>query len=107
MPLIQLEYDDTKVSDADIEKLSQSVRNIISEVTGIADVFVYANSAKIKVQIAPIEIFVQMTAQKIQNEDILVAQIKQKLSDWKKENNFQYPINLTLIPMSWKVEVGI
>ncbi|MDO8517849.1 MAG: hypothetical protein Q7S26_00965, partial [bacterium] len=70
-------------------------------------VFVYANSAKIKVQIAPIEIFVQMTAQKIQNEDTLLAQSKQKLLSWKKENNFHYPINLTLIPMNWKVEVGI
>lgn len=30
MPLIRLEYDDKKVSDTDIEQLSQDVRDIIS-----------------------------------------------------------------------------
>jgi len=107
MPLIRLEYDDGKVSDADVLALSQAVRDIVSEVTGIPDVFVYANSAKIKVQIAPIEIFVEMSDHKITNEGALMAEIKEKLSAWKKEKNFPAPINLTLIPMHWKVEVDI
>jgi hypothetical protein len=29
-----------------------------------------------------------------------------KLSDWKRTNNFRCRINLTLIPMNWKVEIG-
>ena len=107
MPLIKLEYDDAKVPDKEIEALSKAVRDIVSEVTGIADVFVYANTAKIKVQIAPIEIFVEMSAHKISNADELIAKIKEKISNWKKENNFQHPINLTLIPMNWKVEIDI
>ena len=107
MPLIRLEYDDAKISDSDAEKLSKAVRDIVSETTGIADVFVYANTAKIKIQIAPIEIFVEMTAKKIKDEDILVNEVKTKLSEWKVSNKFQYPINLTLIPMNWRVEVGI
>ena len=107
MPLIRLEYDDGKVSDTDVLALSRAVRDIVSEVTGIADVFVYANSAKIKVQIAPVEIFVEMSDHKITDEDALVAAIKDKLSGWKKNQNFPAPINLTLIPMHWKVEVNI
>lgn len=107
MPLINLEYDNIKVSDADAELLSKAVRDIVSETTHIEDVFVYANSAKIKVQIAPIEIFIQMTAKKIENEDLLVEEIKTKLKEWKSQHNFNHPINLTLIPMSWKVEVRI
>lgn len=107
MPLIRLEYDNNKVSDNDAESVSKAVRNIVSEVTGIADVFVYANTAKIKVQIAPIEIFVEMTAKKIQNVDALVNDIKSRLSAWKSANRFSHPINLTLIPMNWKVEIGI
>ena len=107
MPLIRLEFDDAKVPDKEVEALSKAVRDIVSETTGIADVFVYANSAKIKVQIAPIEIFVEMSAPKITDVDALVGDIKKKLSEWKVANNFAHPINLTLIPMNWKVEIGI
>lgn len=107
MPLIKLEFDDSLVPVPDAEKLSKAVRDIVSEVTGIADVFVYANSAKIKVQIAPIEIFVEMSAPKIKHADALMADIKGKLSDWKKSVNYPHPINLTLIPMNWKVEIDI
>ena|SRR3989338_8061535 len=107
MPLIRLEWDDIKVSEKDIEKLSLAVRDIVSEVTDIADVFVYANTAKIKVQVAPIEIFVEMSYHKIKDETVLVNDIKEKLSEWKKTSGFKLPINLTLIPMHWKVEVGI
>jgi hypothetical protein len=107
MPLIKLEFDDSLVPVPDVERLSKAVRDIVSEVTGIADVFVYANSAKIKVQIAPIEIFVEMSAPKIKDVDMLMADIKEKLSAWKASVNFAHPINLTLIPMNWKVEIDI
>lgn len=107
MPLINLEYDNAKVSDSQVEMLSQAIRDIVSEATKIEDVFVYANTAKIKVQVAPIEIFVHMTASKIENETTLIEKIKTKLKDWKSENNFTHPINLTLIPMNWKIEIGI
>lgn len=107
MPLIRLEFDDKKVSEVEVQELSRSIQKIVSEVTAIEDVFVYANSAQIKVQIAPVEIFVEMSAYKIENADTLIKEIKEKLKEWKKEVNFQHPINLTLIPMNWKVEVGI
>lgn len=107
MPLIRLEYDDQKVSDEDVQNLSTAVRDIVSEVTDIKDVFVYANSAKIKVQIAPVEIFVEMSDHKIKDEDALIKEIKEKLSAWKKEQSFPAPINLTLIPMHWKVEIDV
>jgi hypothetical protein len=70
-------------------------------------VFVYANKAQIKVKIAPIEIFVEMSAHKITDLDELFSEIKSNLSEWKKTNNFSHPINLTLIPMNWKIEIGI
>lgn len=107
MPLIRLEYDDTKVQEKDIELLSKAVRDIVSRVTKIEDVFVYGNSAKIKVQIAPIEIFVEMSAHKISNVDELFAELKEELTKWKQSQNFDTPINFTLIPMNWKIEIGI
>ncbi len=55
MPVINIEYDDKKVSDKDIELLCQGVQQIVSSITKIEDVPVYGHSAKIKVKNSPIE----------------------------------------------------
>lgn len=83
------------------------MQKIVSEVTGIEDVFVYANSSLIKIKIAPIEVFIEMSAHKIKDQNELMKDIKEKIIIWKQKVNFTYPINLTLIPMQWKFEVGI
>ena len=107
MPLINVEYDNVVVSEEKIKSLSEAICEIVSRTTEIKDVFVYANSSQIKVQVAPIEIFVRMTAAKIKDEAVLMNKIKEELKDWKTKNNFEYPVNLTLIPMNWKVQIGI
>lgn len=105
--MIKIQYDDSKVKRGDIEKLSDAIQKIVSKTTGIEDVFVYGNSSEIKVKIAPIEIFVEMSAHKIKDEDALIKDIKERLTVWKKENNFSLPINLSLVPMHWKIENGM
>ena len=83
MPLIRIEFDNATVADADARALSVAVRDIVSKETSIDDVFVYANSSQIKIQIAPIEIFVEMSNHKINDIDALVLRIKESLSSWK------------------------
>lgn len=107
MPIVKIQYDDAKVEKSDIQNLSNAIQKIVVEATGIEDVFVYGNSSEIKIKIAPIEIFVEMSAHKIKDEDLLIKDIKERLSAWKKENTFPHSINLTLIPMNWKIEIGI
>jgi hypothetical protein len=107
MPLIRIDYDGAKVSDTDALDISNAAQKIVSEATGIEDVFVYANDSHIKVKTAPIEIFVEMSAHKIQDADELIALIKKELSAWKASSGFAKQINLTLIPMAWKVEIDI
>ncbi len=107
MPVIRIDYDDEKVGENDVTALSKAIQKIVSDATHIEDVFVYANSAQIKVKIAPIEVFIQMSAHKIKDEDALVKEIKSKLSNWKKKSSFKHLINLTFIPMNWKIEIGI
>jgi|SRR3989344_127445 len=107
MPMITMEFDDTKVTDQEIQALAEAMQKIVSIATDIEDVFVYANSARIRVKIAPIEVFVQMTASKINNVDELTDAIKHGLSKWKQSQGFKHPINLTMMPMDWKVEIGI
>jgi len=107
MPLIRIEYDNDKVNDDEIVALSNVIQLIVSEETGIEDVFVYANSAHIKVNIAPIEVFIQISASKVPNIDELFENIKSRLSAWKIEVDFAHPLNLTIIPMHWKFETNI
>ena len=107
MPIIRIDYDNSKLKEKEILDLSNAVQKIVSEITGIEDVFVYGNSSQIKVKIAPIEIFVEISASKIKDLDKLTDDIKNRIIEWKKETNFVYPINLTIIPMSWKIEMGI
>lgn len=107
MPLIRIEFDDSKVDAGLVEQLAQATKDIVSQATGIADVFVYANSSQIKINIAPIEIFVEMSAHKIDNIDTLFGNIKSQLSKRKQDNSFPVPINLTIIPMHWKFDVNI
>jgi 2C-methyl-D-erythritol 2,4-cyclodiphosphate synthase len=107
MPIIRIEYDDATLSHNDADTLSHALCAIITEVTGIKDVFVYCNTAQIKVQIAPIEVWVEMSAEKIQDTDALKNQMVNEVKKWKESSGFAHPINFTLIPMHWKVEIGI
>ena len=105
--MITIKYDDTKVSDEKIFELSNATQEIVREVTGIKEVFVYADSPRIKLKVAPIEIFIEMSASEIQDKNKLFLEVKTKLSEWKKAESFSQPINLTLTPMDWKFEVDI
>ncbi len=107
MPTIRIDYDEKKVTDAQIIELSKALQHIVHEVTGIDDVFVYANPPRIAIKNAPIEIYIQISAQKITDIDALFEDIKKPLSQWKREYNFPIPLNMTLMPMQWKFEIDI
>ena len=107
MPGIRLDLDDAIVSDAESTALSEAVRKIIIEATKIDDVFVYGNAARIKVAIAPIELFIQMSDHKIADEKALFEEIKSKLHGWKDQSNFPHKINMTFIPMHWYIGIDI
>jgi lysyl-tRNA synthetase class I len=107
MPIVRIDFDKEKVSAIDAEALSQAIQAIVADVTKIKDVIVYANDAQIKVKAWPVEIFVQMSEQKIVNEDELFETLKSRIVSWKQESGFSHPINLTFIPMKWRIEVGL
>lgn len=107
MPVIRIDYDNEQINEENVQLLSEATRTIVLEETGTDDVMVYANSSQIKVNVHPIEIFVQLSAHKIKNIDELVARIKTRLLEWKHQTGFTLPINFTFIPMDWKIEIGI
>lgn len=107
MPWININYDNTKVNDAEVQNLALGIQQIVKSETHTDDDFVYANSAHIKVDVAPIEIVVKISSQKIIDREKLFQTLKSRLLVWKKENSFPHPINLTLQPMDWKYEKGL
>lgn len=107
MPVIRIEYDDTIVSDDQAHALAVATQREVAEETGIKDVFVYGNASKIRVGVAPIEIWVEVTASKISNADDTLASLRQRLGGWKVTADFPHPINLTLNLMNWKFAIGI
>ena len=107
MPVVHIEYDNKKINEKSALELSKEAHEIISSITGIEDVPVYTNSSQITVEISPIEIFIQLSGHKIKDRDKLTADLKEGFIKWRKDNNFSHPINMTLIPMDWKIEIGI
>ncbi len=107
MPIVRIDFDRDAVDEEQVKLLSEAVQKIVVKETGIEDVIVYANDAQIKVKAWPIEIFVQMSEQKVVDEDTLFESLKSRIVDWKKASGFSHPINLTFIPMKWKIEVGL
>ena len=59
------------MNDEEVTRLADAVQKIVSDATRIEDVFVYGNSAHIKLKVAPIEIFIRMSADKIPDRKIV------------------------------------
>ncbi len=107
MPVVNIEFDGDVVTKEEMQKLADAAHSVISKVTGIDDVPVYAHNADVKAKVAPIEIFIRLSDHKVKDVDALTQELKQALSTWKKEQNFTHPINMTFIPMNWKIEIDI
>ena len=107
MPIIRIDYDNNQAQASDIETLSRAIQKIVSTRTEIKEVFVYVNTHELILDADPIEVFVEMSAHIMDKHTNLMADVKADLKKWKEENNFTTPINLTLIPMKWELEIGI
>jgi hypothetical protein len=107
MPMIDIKFDDIIVSPQEMSALSEALCLIVSTETQIQDVFAYAVSANVSTRIAPIEVFVSMSAQKITNLEELSGVLGAQIKDWKISTGFKHPINLSVIPMQWNIQIGI
>lgn len=107
MPVIRLEYDNAVVTEPQANAICEAVQKVVAAAPGIKEVFVYGNSSHIKVNVAPIEIWIELSAHIVTDADALAAYCRESLGKWKAETNFPHAINLTLIPMNWKLVLDI
>ena len=107
MPVIRIEYDPAVVTDFRARALCKAAQSAVIEATGIPETFVYGNASEIRIDIAPVEIWVEVSAHKVPDPAKTAQDIRVKLEAWKKAENFGANINLTLIPMQWQLELDI
>ncbi|MGH7195819.1 MAG: hypothetical protein ACREGA_03510 [Candidatus Saccharimonadales bacterium] len=109
MPIIRVEYDPDKVTAEKITQLAKDVVEFTKEVTGIPEVYAWVNASQIRINIDPVDIFVELSDHKVPEGDAskLSKPIASKIKQWKTENNFTQPINLTITPVKWQLEIGI
>lgn len=81
MPVIRVEYDDMVVPEDEAHALCTAVQKAIITATGIKETFVYGNAARIKIDIALVEIWVEMSAHKVDDAETLAKDIRKELSD--------------------------
>jgi hypothetical protein len=105
MPVIRVEYDSKLVSEVKAQALCKAAQTAVIEATGIPETFVYCNSSQITIGIAPVEIWVEISAHKVPEPAKTAKDIRAKLAAWKQAEGFEQPINLTLIPMDWILEL--
>ena len=107
MPTIVIKFDDRVVSDKEVTELGQATIKIAQKITGIQDSFVYADSAHIKINVAPIGLYIYLSETHIPDLNKLYSEFKAAIIEWKRKSVFTQPINFTLVPMRWKFEVGL
>lgn len=107
MPVVRVEYDNAKLDQQLMTMFCEAIREIVIQSTGIAEVCVYANNSQIKIQVNPIEVFVEISAHKVTDLELLMQDTVDLLKQRKQTNNFTTPIVLTITPMHWKFEVDI
>jgi hypothetical protein len=101
MPILtRIEYDDSQVSAEQALELSTAAQQIVADAVGIPEVFVYTNTAQIKVNIAPVLMTIEMGAHRTAFAEQYGAEIKEKLGKWKQQNGLTYPIYLTVTPVN-------
>lgn len=105
--MITICYDADTVSVEDSTILSKGVRDLVAAVIGDSDVFVYADSAVVRVDVAPIEIFVQLNAANEPDSELVNKQLAARLAEWKSRSNFPHVINLNIMPVAWHSTIGI
>jgi hypothetical protein len=96
-----------EVTDEEATTLGNALQTVVAKAIEEKDVFIYADKTLIVVGADPIEVFVQVNAQKVSDPAALMTKISEDLAVWKTQNNFAHPINLNVMPVEWHAKFGV
>ena len=106
--LIYIDYNKSMISVDQIERYARGIEKVVSETTKIEDhTPTYVRATDFTLNAAPIEIFLQVSPKFLTDEEELMLNLRYALGVWKEQANIHHPINITLMPMTWRFELNI
>jgi len=105
--MITIYYHNQALLHDEAQFLTTGLQSVVSTVMEKKDVFAIANHDQYAAASNPIEVFVQVNRAKIDNPADLTEKIAAALIAWKQNNNFDYQINLNVMPVEWHAKLGI
>lgn len=111
MPVVKVEYEKDKVGEDDIQKLVNALQKITKEATGYDEEenSIFASANQVTANASPVEIYISATFEDSSSEDLenMVNKAAEEVIKFKKENNIDVPMNVSIVKMNWKFKIGV
>ncbi|MEK7638793.1 MAG: hypothetical protein AAB388_01390 [Patescibacteria group bacterium] len=111
MPIVRIDYEKSKLSQEEIQKVAAAIQKFAAEATGYtpAEVSVFASPNQVTVNAAPIEIYVYATFSEVSEQDMerILAKLRDQIVPFKQHNNITVPFNISVVKMNWKFELEV
>ena len=106
--LIYIDFDKSQFTNKQITELTNNFESVIADTSKVENkIPTYASTYEVSSNIYPVEIFVKISREHFVKRINLTQKLKEAIKLWKKENNFNHTINLTVIPMDWELALDI
>ncbi len=111
MPIVRIDYEKTKLSQEEIQKVVQAIQEFAAQVTGydLSEISVFASENQITINAAPIEIYIYATFPTSSEHDMeaMLAKLRELILPFKEKNNITIPFNLSVAKMNWKFQLEV
>ena len=106
--LIYIDFNKELFPKEEIVRLTEIFQSIIENIAKVENsVPTYASTYNTSRNIYPVEIFVKVSRIHFNKRKNFTENLKNGIVEWKKQNNFEHKVNLTIIPMDWELALDI
>ncbi len=105
--MVVIKIDKTIVDEVSSRNLAASIAPIIAQAIEDDDVFVYVEGPNIVQSADPIEIFIQLNAQKSPDPEAIIEKIAESIGAWKNSVGYPHLLNINVTPVPWYSKIGI
>jgi hypothetical protein len=111
MPIVRIDYERNQFSEDEIQKIADAVQLFAAEATEYdpKEISVFASANQITINAAPIEIYIYATFPAASENDMetMLEKLAISILNFKKENNIETLINLSVVKMNWKFRLEV
>lgn len=111
MPIVRIDYEKTKLSGEQIQKIAEAIQGFAAQATGYtpAEISVFASENQITINAAPIEVYVYATFSTASEQDMeaILIKLRDLIIPFKEQNGITVPFNLSVAKMDWKFQLEV